>query len=99
MEKEFVKVTFDVYCESRGKNPVYRVYVNDELFTERSWVFSDTQYLREMLQISAPPGEYNIEIDNLGREANQFKIRNLSAEFGPVTIVNRRKFAINNENT
>ena len=36
MTKQFVRVLANVNCEWEGLNPVYRVYVNDELFAEHS---------------------------------------------------------------
>ena len=57
MEKKFVRVLADVNCEWEGLSPIYRVYVNDELFAERIWTWTD-QYLEENLQIEAPVGDY-----------------------------------------
>jgi hypothetical protein len=37
MSKKFVRVLADVDCEWEGLMPSYRVYVNDELFAERTW--------------------------------------------------------------
>jgi hypothetical protein len=55
MDKKFVRVVADVDCEWEGWNPVYRVYVNDELFAERTWRWTDC-YLEENLQIRSEPG-------------------------------------------
>ena len=52
MTKKFVRVVSDVYCTWEGLAPTYRVYVNDELFTERTWIWTQ-DYLEEMLQIQA----------------------------------------------
>ena len=38
METVFVKAMFDIDCEWSDTQPAYRVFVNDELFTERTWV-------------------------------------------------------------
>lgn len=59
MTKQFIQVLADINCEWEGLNPIYRVYVNDELFTERTWLWTDC-YLEEMLQIAAEPGEYSL---------------------------------------
>ena len=47
MSKKFVRVLADVDCEWEGLMPSYRVYVNDELFAERTWRWTDS-YLEEM---------------------------------------------------
>lgn len=63
MTKEFVRVVCNVYCKWEGYPPNYRVYVNDELFTERTWVWQGDIYLEEHLQIEAEPGEYQIRYE------------------------------------
>ena len=62
MEPVFVKAHFDLHCDWEGLPPSYRVYVNDELFAERTYIWTD-QYLNEMLQISAPPGRYQVRVE------------------------------------
>ena len=56
METVFVKAVFDIDCEWSGTQPVYRVFVNNELFTERTWLWQDA-YLEEIIQIQAQPGQ------------------------------------------
>ena len=61
MSTQFVKAIFDIDCDWEGLPPVYRVYVNEELFTEREWVWTD-HYVTETLQIEAPAGKYKITL-------------------------------------
>ena len=61
--------------------PAYRVYVNDELFTERSWIWRD-HYLDEMLQISASPGQYHVRIEAVQPVVAKFKTRNYRIQHG-----------------
>jgi hypothetical protein len=63
MTKKFVRVVCNVACEWEGLPPIYRVYVNDELFTERTWIWKENFYLREEIQIEANPGEYAIHYE------------------------------------
>ena len=64
MKSRFVQVHCNVECVQRGIiEPKYRVYVNNELFTERTWIFTEKEYLEEMLQIDAPPGKYTIKFE------------------------------------
>lgn len=82
MHKRFVKLAFDVKrCDDRGYQPSYRIFVNDELFSERTWYYTD-QYLREMLQISAPPGSYSIKIATVAPSSSVFKISNFEILHG-----------------
>lgn len=85
MTRHFVKVLFDVHCDWEGKAPNYRVFVNDELFTERTYAFTDS-YLEEMLQIEAPPGKYHIRCELVPPAFAHLRIENMRVEFGPGAI-------------
>lgn len=86
MQTEFVIATCDVYIKWKGGPPPrYRCYVNDELFTERTWIWTD-QYLEEMLQIQAPPGQYEVRYELLDTERARLKVHNLRIETGPAVI-------------
>jgi hypothetical protein len=77
-------------CELRqGRRacPIYRVYVNDELFAERTWLWGDS-YLEEMLQIEAVPGEYTIRVDLVPPHLAQLTVGNIRVDFGPGTVEN-----------
>ena len=77
MKPRFILVHFDVECVQRGiVEPKYRVFVNNELFTERSWIFSDNEYLEEMLQIEAPPGKYQIKVELVNPRAAKIIAKN-----------------------
>jgi hypothetical protein len=79
---KFVKVSFDIDCKWKGGlAPAYRVYVNDELFAERTWIWRD-HYLTELLQISAEPGKYNVRVESVKPVGGKFKIRNHLVEYG-----------------
>jgi hypothetical protein len=78
MQTEFVIAVADINCEWSGEPPRYRCYVNNELFTERTWIWKDV-YLEEALQILAEPGRYHIryelvDADNATLTANNYKI-------------------------
>ena len=87
MNRKFVRVLADVDCKWEGLNPIYRVYVNDELFAERTWSWTD-EYLQEMLQIEAEPGEYTIRFDLVPPHLAQLKVDNVRVDFGPGTVEN-----------
>jgi len=89
--KHFVKIAFDLFCD-KGHNPRYRLYVNDELFTERNYIWRGTLYLRENLQISAPPGEYTIRLEKV--DPARLRMRNTAVEYGPAEIINSTTFRI-----
>jgi hypothetical protein len=97
MKNTFVKVEVDLFCDWKKAPPVYRLYINHDLFTERTYVWGATQYLQEIISLDAPPGRYTIRVDNLGDPDCQFKLRNLTASVGPVRIIDSKTFEITNE--
>lgn len=97
MRNKFVKFSFDLFCDWKRQPPTYRIYVNNELFTERSYIWGGTQYLQEVLQLSAPPGKYSIRIDNLGDPECQFKIRNLNIDSGTARVIDSKTIEVSNE--
>lgn len=85
MARQFVRLLADVHCEWQGLSPVYRAYVNDELFAERTWIWTDC-YLEECLQIEAEPGEYRIRYELVPPHLAQLDVRNLRVDFGPGAV-------------
>ena len=87
MDRHFVRVLADVDCEWEGLNPVYRVYVNDELFTERTWYWTN-EYLQEALQIEAPIGEYSLRWELVPPHLAKINVRNIRVDVGPGNVKN-----------
>lgn len=94
MQTECVTVVVDVDCEWFRNPPRYRCYVNDELFTERTWIWSD-MYLEEALVIQGAPGMYQIRYELVGADSDvklhaaNYKIQSGSGtvdQLGCVTI-------------
>jgi hypothetical protein len=86
MLEEFVVAVCDVRCQwNQNDSPKYRCYVNDELFTERTWIWNE-QYLEESIQILAPPGKYKIRYEIVDSQDAVIKPSNLRIEFGPAVI-------------
>jgi hypothetical protein len=96
MNKKFVRVLADVHCDWEGLNPIYRVYVNDELFAERTWRWTDS-YLEEMLQIEAPPGKYALRWELVPPHLAQLRVENIRVDHGPANIKNNELLRIYDE--
>ena len=76
MEHKFVQFTVDVGAKRHpGAVLRYRAYINDELFTERNWIWTDT-YLEETHQISAPSGIYPIRYETVDSEGGRIRAHN-----------------------
>jgi hypothetical protein len=87
MAKQFIRLLCDVDCEWEGLNPIYRAYVNDELFAERTFRWTDS-YLEELFQIEAEPGEYTIRYELVPPHLATLNVTNWRVDFGPATIEN-----------
>jgi hypothetical protein len=97
MNKKFVRVLCDVHCDWEGLAPVYRVYVNDELFAERTWTWNNV-YLEELLQIEAEPGKYHIRHELVPPHLATLKIENMRVELGNAHVVKNHILRIHDEN-
>lgn len=92
--KQFYKIGFDLFCEWRKREPSYRIYVNDELITERTFIWKGHRYLHEVLQLELEKGEYQIKLVPVGKgKKADFKIRNLACEYGEARIINSTTFS------
>lgn len=97
-KRNFVLVSCDVYCKWSDVEPIYRCYVNDELFAERTWIWRDV-YLEENLQITAPAGQYPIRFEFVTDANARFKVKNIQVVHGPARIVNDNLVEVWNEST
>jgi len=84
MTKKFVKIVCDVHCAWTVTPPQYRAFVDDELFTERTWTWQNV-YLQESFQIEAWPGKYTIRYELLDRQAS-LQVENYRVEYGDATV-------------
>jgi hypothetical protein len=89
MTKKFVRVLADVHCDWEGLDPTYRVYVNDELFAERTWRWSES-FLEEILQIEADPGRYSLRWELVPPHLAHLQVENIRVDYGPGTVENNR---------
>lgn len=80
MDTKFVKVQLDIHGDTLGS--MYRIFVKDELFAERTWIW-ESQYLEEVLQISAPPGLYEVQLVPVESHSGGFFITNREVVHGP----------------
>jgi len=71
-------IEFYLYCEWKDLPPTYRLYFNDELMTERTYIWrNDTEVLQERVPISIENGTpLNIKIEQIGQHSGKFSVRN-----------------------
>jgi len=88
-----VQMRIDVHTAYIGQEiPCYRLYVNNELFSERSYKFESDTYLSEQLFVKKQPGEYKIHIESVSDF--KYKLRNLRCAYGNVEITGNESFRI-----
>lgn len=97
MAQEYVRVVCNVYCRYEGLPPIYRVYINDELFTERTWIWAEDTYLREEIQIEAEPGEYQIKYELVPPNLAELIVSKPVVAYGPAKITEQGRLRIHNE--
>jgi hypothetical protein len=93
MAKQFVRILSNIDCEWEGLSPIYRLYVNNELFSERTWIWTNST-LEENLQIEAEPGEYTLHYELLSPNLAKLKVGSLSVEYGPAEVIDNMHFRI-----
>lgn len=94
MNKLFVKASIELHCDNVSPAPTYRVYVNDELFTERTYIWED-QCPVEMLQILAEPGQYRVRVESADSVVTKHRPEIM---FGPARWIDIDTLEISNEN-
>jgi hypothetical protein len=93
MSAKFCKVSFDIFCDWEGMAPNYRLYVNDELYTERTFAYEEA-YLEEILQIYAEPGQYTLHLEPLQPNLAKFRIEDCRVVYGSARMLDRTRFEI-----
>ena len=86
MNKQFVRVLCDIHCDWEGLPPNYRVYVAGELFSERTWLWTDS-YLEEILQINAESGDYPIKVELVQPCLATLRVENIRVDHGFAEII------------
>lgn len=90
-----VKVQFDLMCEKSVDKLGYRVMINDELMTERDYIWDNTvEYVRECVPLQLEKGVHVLRIDNLRPNDGTFHINNLTVNNEPKTLFNGKEFKI-----
>lgn len=58
-------IDIDVWCKWTGTPPVYRVYVDNEMLTERDFIWETSRhYIREHIEVTLDAGWHEVRIEN-----------------------------------
>lgn len=73
-----VQIAVDVYCDSGVDPSAYRVYVDNDLLTERSWIWPSYEiFIRENIIVDVDPGPHTVRLERCQGTSN-FTVRAFS---------------------
>ena len=67
-------IEFDVYSSWHKQPPAYRVYVDNELMTERTFLAQEYEFYREQVFVMLEPGTHSFEFEKLPTKSNEDKL-------------------------
>lgn len=73
-----IRVSVDVYCVATDDGePAYRVYVDQDLLTERTWIWPTYEvYIKENIEVNLEPGVHQVSVEKIGT-LGSFAVKNL----------------------
>jgi hypothetical protein len=88
-----VEIVADIYCtQKHDSNPFYRLYINDEMIIERTFIWNNvSHYIEEHALVGVDPGEYRMHVESVYPNKASFEVRNV--RIGKQTVGNT--FSIN----
>ena len=80
MNKERFELTFDLICKSTENllsPPVYRIYVDKDLLTERSFIWNPSEtYIEELVTVFLEAGPHSMRVEHVGNDSADFVVEN-----------------------
>lgn len=93
MNTKDVELTVDVLCKWGPYSPSYRIYVDNNLLTERTYIWNNEEaYIREHIVINVPPGDHTLTLEKCGERwiFGEFSLTNLTVDGKPAEFVNNK---------
>jgi hypothetical protein len=80
----------DISCDPQNVQfkPVYRLYVNDNLVTERNYIWESTHFIREHVFVKLPDGQHSIRVETPKNQNNYFRIHRVVYDGAPLRFIN-----------
>jgi hypothetical protein len=80
------KITVDLYCNWTAEPKAYRVYFDDDLLTERTYLWRNTeQYVQENIIVYAEPGQHSLKITPVDRSFGGFLMGKVTVNGQPAS--------------
>lgn len=79
------RITVEVYCNWTAEPKAYRVYFDDDLLTERTYAWRNSdQYIQENIIVLAEPGAHTLRIVPVDPSFMGFYTRHVTVNGQPV---------------
>lgn len=79
-----VHIAFELWCDWTDDAPVYRVYVDNHLMTERTYIFNNKElFIEEHVPLMTTAGKHYLKIENLNPKTAKFTIKNFKINEKP----------------
>jgi hypothetical protein len=80
----------DISCDPQHVQfkPVYRVYVNDNLVTERNYIWESTHFIREHVFVKLSDGKHSIRVETPKNQNYSFRIHRVVYDGAPLRFIN-----------
>lgn len=80
-----VVIEFDIYCDWQESTPIYRIYVDDDLLTERTYIWNnEREFVRERVVVCVDTGSHRCRIEKVGTTDATFSVKNINIDDEPV---------------
>lgn len=91
MNSRSVELAIDVKCRWDTYAPSYRIYIDDELLTERSYIWHNSEaYIRENILVNLAPGEHTLILEKCGEKWvwGEFSLENFTIDGSRAILLN-----------
>lgn len=82
-------IEFEVYAVWYKSAPAYRIYVDNELMTERTFLGKEYEFYRERVCVKLDPGKHTFIFEKLPTQSveDRLSIKNFKVNKTPTTLV------------
>lgn len=85
-----IEITAQIRCLHAFDTPSYRLFVDGDLITERTWIWNhETTMIEEIIFVNIEPGKHQIKVANVNSlQGSRFKVGTVCVNGKPVHVVN-----------
>jgi hypothetical protein len=74
-----LRIEVDVLCDWQTDPQAYRLYINNDLYTERTYIWRNpNQWLREIIVAELEPGEHTLTLQPVNPNFPGFRLTNFA---------------------